>query len=198
MTVPGNGSPVRGAVADLAEFVLELSKVVLISLAIILPIRYFVVQPFYVKGASMEPTFVDNEYLLIDEISYRFEDPTRGQVVVFRYPRDPRQYFIKRIVGLPGETVRIADGGVTIVSAEHPNGLGLDEPYLTDAVTTTGTYQVEVPAGHYFLMGDNRAASLDSRVFGPVDEDYMIGRVWLRAWPFDRWTLFSDGKESHL
>src|SRR3989344_3983939 len=90
---------------DLGEFVVELVKVVLISLVIILPIRYYVVQPFYVKGASMEPTFFDHEYLLIDEISYIFQKSERGTVVVFRYPRDPRQYFIKRVIGLPGETV---------------------------------------------------------------------------------------------
>ena len=85
-----------------ASYILELVHVVVISLAIIIPIRYFLIQPFYVKGASMEPSFYDHEYLIIDEISYRFREPQRGDVVVFKYPNDPSQYFIKRIIGMPG------------------------------------------------------------------------------------------------
>jgi signal peptidase I len=82
----------------------EFLKIVIVSLLIILPIRYFIIQPFYVKGASMEPNFHDREYLIIDEISYRFNEPQRGQVIVFRYPNNPQEYFIKRVIGLPGDT----------------------------------------------------------------------------------------------
>jgi signal peptidase I len=185
----------RHAVLDLGEFVVELVKVVLISLVIILPVRYYLVQPFYVKGASMEPSFFDHEYLLIDEISYRFARPERGAVVVFRYPRDPRQFFIKRIIGLPGETVRLDNGRVTIVNAAAPDGFALTEPYLEAGLTTSGELSVAVPVGHYFLLGDNRSSSLDSRVFGPVSERYLTGRVWLRAWPFKRWQVFGDVPE---
>ncbi|MFA7287077.1 MAG: signal peptidase I [Patescibacteria group bacterium] len=178
-------------VRDLGDFFLELLKVVVLSLAIILPIRYYVVQPFYVKGASMEPTFLDNEYLLIDEITYQFSSPSRGQVVVFRYPRDPSQFFIKRVVGLPGETVHIEDGTVSVTNKTGQTE-ALAESYLAAFQVTTGTYDITVPESHYFLLGDNRTASLDSRFFGPVSEKYIIGRVWLRAWPFSRWTLFPN------
>src|SRR3989338_386795 len=180
---------------DLGEFIVELVKVVLISLVIILPVRYYLVQPFYVKGASMEPTFLDHEYLLIDEISYRFEKPKRGEVVVFRYPRDPRQFFIKRIIGLPGETVHIKNGYITITRSGSSEEQVINESYLGSEIVTNGELSVTVPAGYYFLMGDNRNASLDSRNFGPVAERYIVGRVWLRAWPFDRWMTFgySDG-----
>jgi len=196
MPPTSNKRPWHHILLDLGEFIVELVKVVLISLVIILPVRYYLVQPFYVKGASMEPTFLDHEYLLIDEISYRFEKPERGAVVVFRYPRDPRQFFIKRIIGLPGETVSIKNGRVSISRAEATEELTLEEPYLESSITTTSSdFSVTVPAGSYFLMGDNRNASLDSRIFGPVSERYLIGRVWLRAWPLDRWTTFeySDG-----
>src|SRR5680860_453257 len=99
-------------------FVWEIIKVVSISLAIILPIRYFLIQPFYVKGASMEPNFHDREYLIVDEISYRFREPARGDVIVFRYPENPEEYFIKRIIGLPGESLEIMNGGVYLYTTD--------------------------------------------------------------------------------
>src|SRR4030042_4602587 len=115
------------------EFVIEIIKVVIISLAIIIPVRYFLIQPFYVKGASMEPNFHDHEYLIINEISYRFSEPQRGDIVVFRYPKDPSQYFIKRIIGLPGEKIKIKDNKVYIYNEKYPNGLELNEEvYLTE------------------------------------------------------------------
>lgn len=180
----------RHALLDLGEFIVELVKAVLISLIIILPIRYYVVQPFYVKGASMEPSFLDHEYLLIDEISYRFEAPKRGDVVVFRYPKDPRQFFIKRIVGLAGETVRLVEGRITIINGQYPEGFALVEPYLANGIAMVGEATWQIPPDSYFLLGDNRSASLDSRVFGFVSDSLITGRVWLRAWPLDRWTIF--------
>lgn len=173
------------------RFVIELAEVVIISLAIILPIRYFLVQPFYVKGASMEPTFDDHEYLIIDEISYRFRDIERGEVVVFRYPNDPRQYFIKRIVGLPGETVTVKDRQVIISSGDDPEGYVLDESeYLPPDRITSGDKTVTLGEEEYFVLGDNRGSSLDSRTFGPLPERHIVGRVWVRGWPLDRVTLF--------
>ena len=126
--------PVGGAVTS---FLLEVIQIVLISSAIIIPIRYFLIQPFYVKGASMEPNFYDHEYLIIDELTYRFRDPFRGEIVVFKYPRDPSQYFIKRVIGLPGETVEVTGGNVIIYNTEHPNGVVVEEEYLDESTRDT-------------------------------------------------------------
>ncbi len=166
-------------------FVLEVVQIVLISAAIIIPIRYFLIQPFYVKGASMEPNFYDHEYLIIDELSYRLGHPQRGEIVVFRYPRDPSQFFIKRVIGLPGETVEITNGDVILYTQEHPNGMVLDETYLVDE-RTTQKMKTTLGTDEYFLMGDNRDESLDSRSFGPVKRSGIIGRVWVRGLPFSR------------
>ena len=176
---------------SVGRFAIELVEIVVISLAIILPIRYFLIQPFYVKGASMEPTFDDHEYLIIDELSYRFRTPERGEVVVFRYPLDPRQYFIKRVVGLPGETVKITGDHVVLFSEKNPEGEILDESaYLSPDVPTRGDRTIKLGEGEYFVLGDNRTASLDSRTFGPLPLANIVGRVWIRGWPIDRVTLF--------
>lgn len=173
------------------EFIIEIVKVVLVSLAIIIPIRYFLIQPFYVKGASMEPNFMDHQYLIIDEITYRVTEPSRGDIIVFRYPKDPRQYFIKRILGLPGEKVKIVDGKVNIFNKDYPNGVVVNElEYLND-VYTAGNKEVDLGQDEYFVLGDNRAASLDSRVFGIVPKRLIIGRVWLRGWPFNQIRSFT-------
>jgi signal peptidase I len=178
--------PVGGAVAS---FLLEVVQIVLISSAIIIPIRYFLIQPFYVKGASMEPNFYDHEYLIIDELSYRFRVPERGEIVVFRYPRDPSQFFIKRVVGLPGETIEITDGNVIIYNTEYPNGLVIEEEYLGDEITG-GKYRETLGADEYYVLGDNRDSSLDSRSFGALTTDNIIGRVWVRGLPLSRFGTF--------
>ena len=176
--------PVAGTVIVL---ILEFVQIAVISAAIIIPIRYFLVQPFYVKGASMEPNFYDHEYLIIDELSYRFEEPARGEIVVFRYPNDPSEFFIKRIIGLPGETVEIVDDQITIYNDEHPNGELLDESeYLSAETVTTGRKRTTLNSDEYFVMGDHRDASMDSRMFGPIDYDSLIGRVWFRGLPIGR------------
>ncbi len=169
----------------------EVVKVALVSLLIILPIRYFLVQPFYVKGASMEPNFYDHDYLLIDEISYRFRQPTRGEVVVFRYPRDPSNYFIKRIVGLPNERLVIEEGKLFISSATG-EPVEYQEDYLDEWVQTVGSLDVTLSAEQYYVLGDNRGASLDSRSFGPLNRRSIVGRVWVRAWPLDRWAVYAS------
>ncbi len=168
----------------------ELVQVVAISLAIIIPVRYFLIQPFYVKGASMEPSFYDHEYLIIDELSYRFGQPNRGDIVVFHYPNDTKQYFIKRVIGLPGETVEVADGKIKIYNDKEPNGMILHESYLDQDKTLT-TRTVTLKSDEFFVLGDNRIASLDSRYFGAVKRDLVVGKVWLRGWPLDRWKIFS-------
>ncbi len=178
----------------LGEFILEIVKVVIISLAIIIPVRYFLIQPFYVKGASMEPSFYDHEYLIINEIAYRFYEPQRGDVIVFRYPKDPSEYFIKRIIGLPGEKVKLKDGKITIYNDQHPNGMTLNEDtYLfedTDTESMGGKTEFILDKDEYFVLGDNRRASLDSRRFDAVPRRLIIGKAWVRGWPFDKITIF--------
>lgn len=173
------------AVGSVMVFVLEVVQIVIISAAIIIPIRYFLIQPFYVKGASMEPNFYDHEYLIIDELTYRFREPIRGEIVVFRYPNDPSQYFIKRVIGLPGETVEVSKGEVMIYNGEHPNGMVLDEEYLS-GVRTDGKEKVTLGTDEYYVLGDNRDESLDSRSFGPVMITDIVGRVWVRGLPVSR------------
>ncbi len=169
------------------SFIWETAKIVIISLAIIIPIRYFLFQPFFVRGASMEPNFEDGEYLIIDELSYRFKEPQRGEIIIFRYPKDPSQYYIKRIVGLPGETIKISEGTITIFNDENPTGLVLNEPYLSENNQfTSGNIEINLDENDYFVLGDNRLASSDSRIWGAVPDHYIIGRALIRAWPFNR------------
>lgn len=175
-------------------FIWEITKVVAISLAIILPVRYFLIQPFYVKGASMEPNFHDHEYLIIDELSYRFNDPQRGQVVVFRYPRNPQEYFIKRVIGLPGEQIQIKDGQVIIFNEARPEGFTINEQYLSGDLITFDSSDIKVTVGpdEYFVLGDNRSASKDSRSFGPVNRSFITGKVLFRGWPLNEVTVFDN------
>jgi len=175
-------------------FVWEITKIVCVSLAIILPVRYYLIQPFYVRGASMEPNFRNSEYLIIDEISYRFTPPARGQVIVFRYPRNPQEYFIKRIIGLPGEEVQIKNGSVTIFNNEYPEGFIIQEKYLpTDLATySQSEAKTSIGADEYFVLGDNRNASKDSRNFGPVNRSFVIGKVLFRGWPLNEITVFDN------
>jgi len=173
-----------------ADYIFELVKIVVLSLAIIIPVRYFLIQPFYVKGASMEPNFFDHEYLIINEISYRFETPERGDIIVFKYPQDPSQYFIKRVIGLPNETVEIRESKITIYNKDNPNGIALDEKYLEDTVQTFGNKTFALGVDEYFALGDNRTASYDSRSFGAVNKSFIVGKVWVRGWPFDKIKVF--------
>jgi len=169
---------------------LEFIKVAVLAGVTIIFIRHFLFKPFYVKGASMEPNFHEREYLIIDELSYRFRPPERGEVVVFRYPDDPKEYFLKRIVGLPGERVKIAEGKVIIYNKEYPEGMVVDENYLGE-VPTRGEKITSLGEDQYYVLGDNRDNSFDSRRFGAVDKEAMVGRVWLRGWPLNRAEIFN-------
>lgn len=191
---PGGGRPAWVSYA--LSFIGELMHVVIISLAIIIPVRYFLIQPFYVKGASMEPNFYDHEYLIIDEISYRLSDPERGDIVIFRYPNDPRQYFIKRIVGMPGERIEISDGVVRSFDSETGEGGVLDESAYIGEERTGGTKEAVLGQDEYYLLGDNRGSSLDSRTFGAVSRDFLVGKVWFRGWPPERISFFSEEHHS--
>jgi len=166
-------------------FVWEILKIVLIALVIVIPIRYFLFQPFIVKGQSMEPNFENSNYLIVDELSYRFRDPQRGEVVVFRYPKNISQRFIKRIIGLPGEKIEIEAGVVMM------NGKILDESkYLPSGVQTTGNTQISLDENEYFVLGDNRISSFDSRQWGVLPRKNIVGRVYFRAWPITDLTKF--------
>ncbi|HPF94972.1 MAG: signal peptidase I [Candidatus Magasanikbacteria bacterium] len=172
--------------------ILEVVQVLAISLALIIPIRFFLIQPFYVQGASMEPNFFDHEYLIIDELSYRLHTPARGDVVVFKYPNNTKEFFIKRIIGLPGETVEISNGKIKIYNDKHPNGMLINETSYLDQDFTANSQTVTLKMDEYYVLGDNRSSSLDSRFFGPVNKSYVVGRVWLRGFPFDRWKHFTS------
>ena len=164
-----------------SNFWKELLKLVLLAVVVVVPFRLYIAQPFIVDGASMEPTFHTGNYLIVDEITYQFREPERGSVLVFRYPKDPKKHFIKRIIGLPGEMVSIKDGVVTITSSEHPSGLVLDEPYVELEKKETLSYTLGI--GEYFVMGDNRAQSADSRIWGAVPEKNIIGRPIIELFP---------------
>lgn len=165
------------------SFAWEIVKIVVIALVIVIPIRYFLFQPFFVKGQSMEPNFENGDYLLIDEISYRFREPQRGEVIVFKYPNDISQRYIKRIIGLPGETVEISGGQITVYSAEGTKLLDESE-YLSQLEYTSGNILMTLNEDEYFVLGDNRLASADSRRWGSLPEKDIIGRVFFRAFPF--------------
>ena len=171
----------------------EVLKLFVFSIVAMLILRNYLISPFFVKGASMEPNFFENEYLIVDEITYRFQPEKRGDIVVFRYPQNQKEFFIKRLIGLPGEEVQIKDNNVTIFNEEHPEGFVLDEFYLGEGVSTVAANEerIKVGANEIFVLGDNRNVSKDSRVFGPVNKSFLIGRVLFRGWPFSRVQVFS-------
>lgn len=184
----------RSLLREVGSFLFDVAKVAAISLAIIIPARTWLVQPFFVQGASMEPNFYEREYLVVDEISYRFSQPQRGDIVVFHPPQRPGEYYIKRIIGLPGETVTLRGGRVIVASSQSPEGVALDErAYLPEGTVTRATtaqlaegQPLTLGSSEYFVLGDNRSNSQDSRAFGPLDRSHIVGRAWLRGWPLDR------------
>jgi signal peptidase I len=175
--------------------VYEVVEVALVAIGAVFLIRTFLIQPFLVSGASMVPNFENGDYLLVDELSYYFRAPERGEVVVFRYPKDESTFFIKRIIGLPGEKIHIADGKVTVFNEQNPNGMALDESYLpTDTVTATrpgAPTDFELNPGEYLVLGDNRSYSFDSRDWGVLNAREVVGLVRMRLWPVKEFTVFA-------
>ncbi len=161
----------------------ESIKTLILAAIIIIPIRYLIFQPFFVQGISMSPNFETGDYLIIDEISYRFRDPQRGEVIVFKYPQTPSQRYIKRIIGLPGETIEIKDGKILLSDGEGMQVLDESE-YLSPGLETGGVVRISLAENQYFVLGDNRKFSSDSRRWGVLPQKNIVGRVYIRAWPF--------------
>lgn len=177
-------SPTTQPTSEKKESIWELVRFAVIALIIVIPIRVFIAQPFIVSGTSMVPTFSDKDYLIVDEISYRFHEPARGDVIIFRYPNDPKKFFVKRIIALPNETISInSDGVVTIINNANPDGFELDEPYVKN-MQLQSYPTTEIPESEYFVMGDNRSGSSDSRVWGLLPEKNIVGRALIRLVPF--------------
>ncbi len=160
--------------------ILEMLETIAIAVAAVILVRTFVAQPFLVSGSSMIPTFQNGDYLLVDELTYHFRAPERGEVIVLKYPKDPSEYFIKRVIGLPGETVIIQSGHVTVV--DQGKKIVLNEPYI-DQPMVAQSFTETLGPNEYFVMGDNRNYSYDSRSWGPVPSSDIVGVVRLRLWP---------------
>lgn len=160
----------------------EIIRFSLIAILIVVPIRMFVAQPFIVSGASMENNFHTGEYLIVDQLSYYFHPPARGEVIIFRYPRDPSKYFIKRVIGEPGDTVTIDAGVVSITNTANPDGFELKEPYAKPMPLAPKMTE-KLGEREYFVMGDNRSESSDSRTWGVLQEEKIVGRAWVRLFP---------------
>ena len=181
---------------DWLRFSSETIRTVLVVVILAYVLRFFVFEPFIVEGRSMEPRFETNDYLLVDKVSYHFSSPQRGDIIVFKYPNDVTVDYVKRIIGLPGDTVTIEDGAVKIANSAHPNGYVLDESaYLNSDVKTTlptaSRSVFTVPPGYYFVLGDNRPASSDSREWGLLPQADIIGRVILQAFPLQHAAIIS-------
>ena len=168
------------------SFLVEIFKFSLVALLIVLPVRIFIAQPFIVSGASMETTFSTGQYLIVDQLTYRFEEPARGDVIVFRYPKDPSKFFIKRIIGIPGDVVDINGNVVTIKNDTHKDGVVLEEQTYVLHMSQTTTLTETLGANEYFVMGDNRDASSDSRMWGVLQRDKIIGRAFIRLFPITK------------
>ncbi len=162
------------------EILKEAGRFILITLAIVIPFRLFIAQPFIVSGDSMVPTFHNGEYLIVDELSFFLRTPARGEVVIFRYPKDPSKYFIKRVIGLPGETV-LVEGGVLKITSTRGVTQVVSEPYIS--TQKLQDMKVQLADNQYFVMGDNRDESSDSRFWGPVPQAQIVGRAFARLLP---------------
>jgi signal peptidase I len=185
-----NNGEEEGTAAAIGSFVWEIFKVLILALVIIIPLRVFVAEPFIVSGNSMVPNFLNNQYLIVDKVEYRFGKPERYDVIVFKYPKDTSQYFIKRIIGLPGETVKVEQGHILVINKDNPDGFVVKEPYLPNQAVTFGPdTPVTLGSREYFVLGDNRLASSDSRVWGVLPYSDIIGKAWLRAFPLNKFGI---------
>jgi len=165
-------------------FAKEIIIFILIAVCIVLPFRILVAEPYIVSGASMDPTFTTGNYLIVDKLSYNFTEPKRNSVVVFKFPTETSRNLIKRIIGLPGDTVSVDGTTVTITNAENPKGFVLNESYLV--YNQPNKFSETLGADEYFVMGDNRPASFDSRAWGKLPRKDILGKPLIRLYPFSK------------
>jgi signal peptidase I len=177
---------------------LEVLEIAVIAVAAVFIVRTYLVQPFLVDGTSMYPTFSNGDYVLTDELTYRIRPPQRGEVIVFHDVSDQSTYLIKRIIGLPGERIVIKNDTVTVYNAAHPKGFALDETYLPAGMITSGDEDVTLSSSTYFVMGDNRPVSYDSRSWGPLPASDIVGMVRFRLWPLTSVSLFGTPQYPQL
>jgi len=168
-----------------STFLKDIIFIVLVTAFIVLPIRIFIAQPFVVSGESMSPTFENGDYLIVDQLSYRIENPERYDVIIFRYPNDTKKFFIKRIIGLPGEKINATNGKIAVETKDNKEKLELNESYVKNK-SVNGTFSTQLNDGEYFVMGDNRTASLDSRIWGALDRNLIAGKALFRLLPFTK------------
>jgi signal peptidase I len=166
--------------------IFEIIEVILTFLLIFLPVRFFIFEPFIVMGESMEPNYHTADYLIICKICTKIQPVQRGDVIVFIPPVDERKYYIKRVIGLPGETVYLKGRNIYIYNKENPNGFKLEEPYLQNEDFDLGEEQIQLKDDEYFVLGDNRNESFDSRKWGPLKKDRIIGKVSFKISPLGR------------
>ncbi len=172
------------------NFGLEILKIVVLAIIIVTPVRLFIAQPFIVEGASMDYTFASGEYLIVDQLSYRFTEPERNDVIVFRFPLEPSKFFIKRIIGLPNDKIVMQGNTTTIINEENPEGFIIDESYLSPENVEHSPFTITLEDDEYFVLGDNRRKSYDSRAWGTLDRDSITGRVFIRLFPITKLNLF--------
>jgi signal peptidase I len=160
----------------------EIGIFALIAFGVVLPFRMFIAEPYLVDGRSMDPTFATGDYLIVDKFSYRIGTPKRNTVIVFKYPRDTKKSFIKRVIGLPGETVIVNDKTVKIINKENPEGFVIDQSYVVHNMVGSST-TMTLKDDEYFVMGDNRLESYDSRFWGPLNKKFILGEPILQLLP---------------
>jgi len=184
--------------SDLMMFILDITQTFIVAFAFFLVIYGFIVQPHKVSGESMMSTLKNNELILTNKIVYRTHDPERGDVITFKSPDDPKKDFIKRIIALPKERIELSNNKIKIYNKQYPDGFILDETYLdTFQVSDPGEIlrdgvALDIPENEYIVMGDNRRNSFDSRAWGPLKKDAIIGKAWFVYWPINRMGFSPD------
>ena len=175
------------------KFVRSIVEVIVIAGLAVLTVfvfRQYVFNPYGISGTSMSPSFRNGDYVFVDQMSYRLRAPRRGEAIVFHGPASNGDDLLKRIIGLPGERVVVKNDKVTIFNSENPGGMVLDETYLDPSTVTTGEADITLGADQYFVMGDNRSVSFDSRSWGALAAADIVGRVALRIWPPETTSVF--------